>query len=337
LSNPGNDCPKTGADGGGVCIEATGAPTCTEYCNKVMAACTDNAIQYGSAAECLDFCKETGAWDAGERTDEDTNTIGCRINYAEQATQFHAFNNCVNAGPSGGGMCGSYCDNYCSLLTGNCTGENEQFASSADCSAACEGYEVEGELGDIAGDSFQCRLSSAIDAGNDPSQCNHAGESGGERCRNLITCSDYCTEVVAACTGPNVQYEGSADFTAQSICESYCQFSGWLPGFDSDATGNTIGCRNYHAKAALTEDPVLHCPMAGPSGADICGSWCDNYCGLVTASCVAENQVFGSNEECMTACSEMDDSGNVDDESGNTVQCRLTYLGAPAFADPVTN
>jgi hypothetical protein len=336
-SNPGNDCAKTGADGGGVCVEATGDPTCTEYCNKVMSACTDNSVQYGSAAECLDFCKETGAWEKGERGDEDVNTIGCRINFAEQATQFHAFNNCVIAGPTGGGVCGSYCDNYCSLLTGNCAGENEQFTSSEECTDACAAYEVEGELGDTSGDSFQCRLSAAMNSGNSTDECVHAGSDGGERCRNLITCAQYCTEAVAACTGPNIQYVGSMEFNSQSICESYCDFAGWLPGYETDATGNSIGCRFYHAQAAHTEDPVLHCPIAGPTGADVCGSWCDNYCDLAAQSCVADNAIFGSNEECMTACAELDDTGKINDSQGNSIQCRINYLGAPAFADPATN
>ena len=336
-SNPANDCSKTAADGGGVCVEGTGAPTCTEYCNKVMSACTDNSVQYNSAAECLDFCKETGAWEVGERGDDEGNTISCRINFAEQATQFHAFNNCVIAGPTGGGVCGSYCDNYCDLLTGNCTGEQEQFASAEACSDACASYEVEGELGDTSGDSFQCRLSAVMNAGNNPEECAHAGAEGGDRCRNLITCSQYCTEVVSACTGPNTQYIASGEFDSQSICESYCDFAGWIPGFESDATGNSIGCRYYHAKAALAEDPVLHCPMAGPTGADVCGSWCDNYCELASQSCVADNAIFESNEECMTACAEFDTEGKINDSQGNTVQCRLNYLGAPAFGDPETN
>ena len=47
-----------------------------------------------------------------------------------------------------------------------------------------------------------------------------------------------------------------------------------------DTTGNTIGCRLYHAGAAAA-DPVLHCPHAGPTGGNVCGSWCDNYCQLM--------------------------------------------------------
>ena len=43
----------------------------------------------------------------------------------------------------------------------------------------------------------------------------------------------------------------------------------WYAGTDADTAGDTIGCRTYHAGAALG-DPVTHCPHASPSGGGVC-------------------------------------------------------------------
>lgn len=88
------------------------------------------------------------------------------------------------------------------------------------------------------------------------------GEGGGTRGG---LCSQYCDAVTSACSGESAQYDDEAD------CLAYCGAAGWPEGSSTDQSGNTLFCRIYHAGVAAS-DPSTHCPHAGPSGADVCGS-----------------------------------------------------------------
>ena len=148
------------------------------------------------------------------------------------------------------------------------------------------------------------------------------------------TCAAYCAKVQMNCpagadAGSNQQYPDSA------TCMSYCATAAaWPAGMIGDTSGNTIGCRLYHAGAAAA-DPVLHCPHAGPTGGNVCGSWCDNYCQLMAKNCTGANAVYDA-ATCMTKCATIPTSGHVNDTSGNSVQCRIYHLGVAA-SDPATH
>ncbi len=148
------------------------------------------------------------------------------------------------------------------------------------------------------------------------------------------TCAAYCAKIAMNCTaagdgGSNAQYLDSAS------CMSYCTTAAaWPAGMTGDLTGNTIGCRTYHAGAAAA-DPVLHCPHAGPTGGNVCGSWCDNYCQLMAKNCTGANVVYDA-ATCVTKCATIPTSGHVNDTTGNSVQCRIYHLGAAA-SDPATH
>ena len=148
------------------------------------------------------------------------------------------------------------------------------------------------------------------------------------------TCAAYCSKIQMNCVadgdaGSNVQYPDSA------TCNSYCNSAaGWPAGSVGDTSGNTIGCRLYHAGAAAA-DPVTHCPHAGPTGGDVCGSFCDNYCQLMARNCTGGNAVYDA-ATCMTDCAMIPTSGHANDQSGNTIQCRISQLGAAA-ADPAAH
>ncbi|MCU1276764.1 MAG: hypothetical protein JWM53_310 [bacterium] len=147
------------------------------------------------------------------------------------------------------------------------------------------------------------------------------------------TCAAYCAKIQMNCTagdgGSNVQYPDA------TTCTSYCTTAaGWTAGASSDVMGNTIGCRLYHAGAAAA-DPVLHCPHAGPTGGNVCGAWCENYCQLMAKNCTGANAVYTASD-CMTKCATIPTMGMVNDTTGNTVQCRIYHLGAAA-SDPATH
>jgi hypothetical protein len=74
------------------------------------------------------------------------------------------------------------------------------------------------------------------------------------------TCADYCATYLANCQSTSA-YKDEAD------CHAQC--AGWYPGAAGQVSGDTIGCRAYHASVA-PGDPAVHCPHAGPTGADVC-------------------------------------------------------------------
>ena len=143
------------------------------------------------------------------------------------------------------------------------------------------------------------------------------------------TCQNYCDTVMANCTGDNAQYGSAAE------CLDYCENVGsWEAGERGVTDGNSIACRIYHGNAPAADDPVTHCVHAGPTGGNMCGTWCDNYCQLALDHCTGDNELYGSDAECQTACAEFDDSGNAGDTQYDTVQCRIYHGGAPAATSP---
>jgi hypothetical protein len=149
------------------------------------------------------------------------------------------------------------------------------------------------------------------------------------------TCAAYCAKIQMNCTagsgdaGSNVQYATTGD------CNNQCMTAAaWPPGMIGDTSGNTIGCRLYHAGAAAA-DPVFHCPHAGPTGGGLCGSYCDNYCQLMAKNCTGTNAVYNATD-CMTKCAMIPTNGTANDAAGNTIQCRIYHLSLAA-SDPVTH
>jgi hypothetical protein len=101
-------------------------------------------------------------------------------------------------------------------------------------------------------------------------------------------------------------------------------------------SGDTLGCRLYHATAAAT-NPILHCPHAGPTGGDndpmgttgTCGEPCDAFCTVAAVVCTGANQVFATNAACITACKAFKaDTGtyNDTDTNKNDLDCRVYHL-----------
>ncbi|HEX6836627.1 MAG TPA: hypothetical protein VF334_08645 [Polyangia bacterium] len=143
------------------------------------------------------------------------------------------------------------------------------------------------------------------------------------------TCAAYCAKIQMNCTGGDAG--GNEQYASESGCNSYCGSAGWGVGMIGDTSGNTIGCRLYHAGAAAA-DPVLHCPHAGPTGGAVCGSLCENYCQLMAKNCTGANAVYDA-ATCTSKCAMLGTQGHANDTTGNTVQCRIYYLGLAA-TDP---
>ncbi len=324
-------CPHGSQDGGGQCVKPD--PSCQLYCDKVMANCSDTNAQYTDAQACLDHCNTYAGWDLGTSVDETSgNTVACRIYHATVA-KGDPVTHCDHAGPSGGNACGNWCTNYCYLAEKNCTGANELYADSDACAVACTAFSDTGSANDVDGDTVQCRIyhlgvAGNSSAGGGDTHCSHGGPDGGDVCVDAAPvpgdCATYCTAITASCTGANAQY------ASEQECLDYCNTGGALPlGLDSDTSGNTVGCRTYHANVAATENPELHCAHAGPSGGNVCGSWCENYCHLSDTNCTGGDAItFAS--DCATDCAAYLTFGAPGDAAGNNVQCRIYHLGAAA-------
>jgi hypothetical protein len=156
---------------------------------------------------------------------------------------------------------------------------------------------------------------------------NSGGETGagGGSDAGTPTCEDYCTTVTKNCADANAVY------VSKDVCLAACKE---LPvGTTADTTGNTLGCRSYHAGAAAS-NATLHCPHAGPGGAGYCGTNCEGYCNLAQAVC----STYQTQQDCLDICKTFKDMEpfSAQDVSGNTLQCRL-YHASVAAADPTTH
>ena len=146
------------------------------------------------------------------------------------------------------------------------------------------------------------------------------------------TCAAYCDKIQLNCIagdgGGSAQYPGTSD------CINHCMTAAaWPAGRSGDTSGNSIGCRLYHAGAAAA-DPLLHCPHAGPTGGNVCGTWCENYCQLMAKNCTGSSSVYDA-PTCMTRCATIPTNGHANDPAGDSVQCRIYHLGVAA-SDPAT-
>ncbi len=141
------------------------------------------------------------------------------------------------------------------------------------------------------------------------------------------SCADYCTEIAANCTGANLMYGTEAE------CMATCAL------FDPSATmtGNTLGCRDYHAgnAAGSIGNANTHCRHAGPGGDGVCGANCAGFCTIVMGACAGQNPPpYADMNACMAACgnySAVDPYRAM--ATGNNLSCRL-YHATAASANP---
>jgi hypothetical protein len=162
-------------------------PSCTGYCDLVMASCTDAQAQYASRAECLALCGHLPAGDAG---DKETNSVACRQYYAGSPARTDAPGYCLAAGPFGGGVCGDRCTAFCGLALGACSpsAPAAPYAGYPDCQTDCAGYAYKdggvdggGEApdGPASGDTLNCRLFHVRSAVTEGTGCVNVGLDSG--------------------------------------------------------------------------------------------------------------------------------------------------------------
>lgn len=309
---------------------------CGEFCDTVMANCTDKNQVYATSDNCMSVCKHLDPGDPNEPGGNE-NTVSCRLAAAVHAATDEPESFCQQAGPGGGNACGDQCEAYCVLYEQLCSSQPPQ----VDCVEHCRGLRDRGTLQsteDHEGDTLQCRLVhlSAVESTPDPAyHCGHAQLANPTQwCNNdqLDTplppdCADFCKLVTHVCTDDLAVYEN------ETQCNALCQY--FDPGHNADMKGqNTLGCRKYHTYNAMN-DRITHCPHLGPGGAGVCGDPmtgnCDSYCDIAAHVCETEFDAnFTDRDDCMAACAELDVGGKYSvlqaESQPATLACRLLEL-----------
>jgi hypothetical protein len=148
------------------------AATCARYCATIATSCTGVEAQYTGADQCMAACQ---AFDQGAEGAQSGNSLECR-NYHAGAALGDPTTHCVHAGPGGAGACGNNCAGFCAIVLSACAGDDEAYASEAECLTACAGFAdtEKYDISDLAGDTLACRLYHAQVATSDPgTHCAH--------------------------------------------------------------------------------------------------------------------------------------------------------------------
>jgi hypothetical protein len=151
-----------------------------------------------------------------------------------------------------------------------------------------------------------------------------------------LTPQAYCDTIMANCTGANAQYPSMAQCLATA--------AGFTLGAAStEMAGDTLGCRIYHAQNAMVvNDPVTHCPHAGPAGAKVdaaagvcsvtpCEAFCNlnaKTCGTDAAPITGVTNRYASVDACKTACGTFSKvvQYTLPVPNANTMACRVFHL-----------
>jgi hypothetical protein len=313
----GDDAGCVAAGGGGPCAAVGVLPTCAAYCAAVTTACSGADAQYQSEAACLAFCG-AATLVPGQVTDAASNTLGCRRGAAQKAATDPG-TWCDAAGPSGGGQCGTPCGVYCQLATALCGGGGDSaalYSSPSACQSACAIVPP----GDGAGDTLGCRVSALVAVATSDASCDAAGPASATCVDASPSCVHTCHRVQTTCTG------GDAQYPDQAACLSACDAI--EPGKLGSPPANTVACRYDSARdaalASTAAERATACDAAGLTGGGVCGSWCDVYCPLAATAC----PTLYPSDDCAATCAGFSDFGSPGDVDGDSVQCRITWLGA---------
>lgn len=173
---------------------------CPTYCTEIAKTCTDANAQY-TAAPAMNCAATCAKFAVGTSADTSGDTLGCRLYHIQNITVRNqpAGTHCSHAGPSGGALaltmtgaedahCGSACANFCAAEAKICTGANQQYADTAACMTACNGFARTPEYSatTTGGNTLACRIyhltNAAISPDNATTHCKHTGATPTQAC-----------------------------------------------------------------------------------------------------------------------------------------------------------
>lgn len=302
---------------------------CQEFCAAVTGKCTGTGTAqkvYDSEAECMSFCAALGTIEVkvGKET---IDPVACRMNRVLESEK--DADECTNASPTGGGMCGSPCETYCQLFTATCGDYCQDHPETCwvppadSCISQCEALPAAANPGfdvkrDHDFDTMQCRMRHLVaailnkDIAGGLAHCGHASFNPDKYCyddmKEAPNCEKYCGVLNVACGADDAVFESTEQ------CVSYCYAmrdaskigfnrDGWymyqLPNQPAPDPLDTIGCRRTHSYFAF-ESPDKQCANAGPTGGTACSiDPCESLCEVQAQACA------GDNATCMADCEKM--------------------------------
>jgi hypothetical protein len=165
-----------------------------------------------------------------------------------------------------------------------------------------------------------------------------------------LDCTSYCNEIQANCADANAQYPDLEHCVR--TCRSFTVGTSKL----TDTTGNTLGCRIYHASAAAMM-PAAHCAAAGPAGDLITAkppgacsgdNVCVSFCALEIMACGSLDAPLPGNptdetgnplfqyqnmDNCLAACANVANPRPYSTSAtGDSLACRLSHATSAAIA-----
>jgi len=334
-------------------VLATSEPyDCNNLCLNITRDCTGANQQFptdSSVSEqvlCQTFCDALNTTNSTAYTDD---TYDCHYYHAGVAgtSQANANIHCVHAGPLGGATCGTLAEAYCDFVLQTCTGANAQYVDVAPlgiktiCTNAASGFNVSagGAIplqwvgdGTQTSTAIECHqyhgLVSAQSSALAAIHCPHAGAFGDGVCGSPV--ENFCNFVDNACGNYSSYASHAACVALASAFPPQTSFS-----LGAETSGNTLGCRAYHAVVAKSV-PNPHCYHTAPNGGDgTCGTTCDGYCSLIQYGCTGPNQQHASLAACQTACAGYTDTHfyNINNiltpaPSADTLDCRYYHATA---------
>jgi hypothetical protein len=133
-------------------------------------------------------------------------------------------------------------------------------------------------------------------------------------------CENYCTVMGDRC--PSV-------YLTKPECLATCRAFDW-PADPPGTFQNSIACRVASARMAPAPDDLLACYHAGPSGGDVCGRICRVFCEAAAMIC-PRALPGGSLASCLAAPCNIPTQPVLRAESGDTLDCRIHWLGVAAM------
>jgi hypothetical protein len=155
----------------------------------------------------------------------------------------------------------------------------------------------------------------------------------------------YCTTIMKNCTGGDGSVGDGGMMDPTKTNQQYSEMQNCLNtcttfpvGTAADTSGDTLGCRTYHAGAAAM-NATLHCPHAGPGGDGTCGDLCTSYCRIVAKYCTAANMagpIYTSDADCMAWCkaTKSDLRYNIAIQAGDEQACLLYHSQEASVVPP---
>ena len=232
------------------------------------------------------------------------------------------------------------CKAFCARANATCTGDYAIYHGAADCEPACKLLTAE---------QIQCRdqqVSAAMTSNEFWDHCQGATLGGSTACGG--NCENYCAFMSVVCTDKN-RVDGDLKMPdCVKKCKVLRDRESSLMGLpantsryniDRDHEGDSLQCRLVHLSiasgpgaadahcwhAALAPKPLDSAPNPCATEKSETEPRCQDYCQIVTNSCLDDDKVYENKAQCLATCAQLV-PGDVSDYSGvDSVGCRKSH------------